>query len=57
METQPDKNIMIDVLYGLLHKNKEALSIFEHTLEIDFGYIHTDNTSYRGNAYMSMGKI
>ena len=49
--------MMFDYLYTLLYKKKERISYFKNNMEIDFGYVHTDNTSYRGNAYMYMGKI
>ncbi len=55
--TLPNKIVMFDLLYTLLNRKKERISYFKHNLEIDFGYIHKDGTSYRWNAYMYMGKI
>lgn len=48
---------MFDFLYTLLYKKKEKISAFKHDMEADFGFIYEDKTSYRGNAYMYMGKI
>jgi Tfp pilus assembly pilus retraction ATPase PilT len=48
---------MFDFLYNFLYGKKERVSAFKNNMELDFGYVHTDNTSYRGNAYMYMGKI
>lgn len=52
--TQLDKLMMFDLLYSFLYGKRERISEFKHTMELDFGYIHTDGTSYRGNAYMYM---
>ncbi len=48
---------MFDFLYTLLYKKKEKISAFKHNMEADFGFIYEEKTSYRGNAYMYMGKI
>lgn len=53
----PDKILMFDFLYTLLYKKKEKISAFKHNMEADFGFIYEEKTSYRGNAYMYMGKI
>lgn len=53
----PDKILMFDLLYTLLYKKKEKISAFKHNMEADFGFIYEEKTSYRGNAYMYMGKI
>lgn len=55
--TIPNKITMFDLLYTLLYKKKERISAFKHNFELDFGYTHKNGTSYRGNAYMYMGKI
>lgn len=57
LDVRPDKITMFDFLYTLLYKKKERISYFKHNLEIDFGYVHKDGSSYRGNAYMYMGKM
>jgi twitching motility protein PilT len=54
---KPDKIAMFDFLYTFLNKKKERISYFKNNMELDFGYVHTDGTSYRGNAYMYMNKI
>jgi Tfp pilus assembly pilus retraction ATPase PilT len=41
----------------MLYKKKERISYFKHNLEIDFGYTDKTGISYRGNAYMYMGRI
>lgn len=48
---------MVEILNELLYKKRERLAYFEKNLEIDFGYIHHDGSSYRGNAYVYLGKI
>ena len=54
----PNKLEMFDFLYTLLYGKKDRISYFKHNLDIDFGYISKeDSSSYRGNAYMYMGKI
>ncbi len=55
--TLPNKIVMFDLLYTLLFRKKERISYFKHNFEVDFWYTHKDGTSYRGNAYMYMGKI
>jgi twitching motility protein PilT len=54
---QPDKIAMFDFLYNFLYRKKERISVFKNNMELDFGYVHTEGTSYRGNAYMYMNKI
>lgn len=53
----PDKILMFDFLYTLLYKKKEKISGFKNNMEADFWFLHEEKTSYRGNAYMYMGKI
>jgi twitching motility protein PilT len=48
---------MFDILYTLVGGEKERISYFKNNRELDFGYSHTGGESYRGNAYMFMGKI
>ena len=48
----PTQPFMLEVLSELLYKKKERIEFFEKNLEIDFGYIHSDGSSYRGNAYI-----
>jgi Tfp pilus assembly ATPase PilU len=48
---------MFDFLYNFLYRKKERVSAFKNNMELDFGYVHKDGTSYRGNAYMYMNKI
>jgi twitching motility protein PilT len=57
MTDHPNKIAMFDFLYNFLYGKKERISAFKNNMELDFGYVHTDNTSYRCNAYMYMGKI
>lgn len=54
---RPTRIDMFDFLYHFLGKKKERISYFKNNLELDFGYVYTDGTSYRGNAYMYMNKI
>ena len=53
----PGKILMFDFLYNLFYKKKEKISAFKNTMEADFWYICEDQTSYRGNVFMYMGKI
>ncbi len=53
----PDKITMFDFLYTLLYGKKERISYYKRNMEIDFGYVHKDGASYRGNAYMYMGRM
>lgn len=53
----PDKITMFDFLYTLLYGKKERISYYKRNMEIDFGYVHHDGSSYRGNAYMYMGRM
>lgn len=53
----PTKISMVEILNELLYKKSERLTHFEKNLEIDFGYIHSDGNSYRGNAYVYLGKV
>jgi len=57
IESHPDRIAMFDFLYTFLNKKKERISSFKNNMELDFGYIHKDGTSYRWNAYMYMNKI
>lgn len=57
MEDTPDRITMFDFLYTMVYGKKEKISGFKHNMEMDFGYIHTDGCSYRGNTYMYMGRI
>lgn len=53
----PTQPFMLEVLSELLYKKKERIEFFEKNLEIDFGYIHSDGSSYRGNAYIYLGRV
>lgn len=49
---------MFDFLYNLLYyKQRDRIAVFKRELELDFGYISSDGSSYRGNVYMHTGKI
>ena len=57
IQVKPDKIAMFDFLYNFLYKKRERVSSFKNNMELDFGYVAKDGTSYRGNAYMYMNKI
>ena len=57
IHSHPNRLEMFDFLYNFLNRKKERISSFKNNMELDFGYIHKDGTSYRGNAYMYMNKI